>query len=90
MPQPFTMQHVMAGKANCPALRTFAITPADGSDLADYIRAICIGTTAGVVVYHDWDGVARTTGALTTGLHPLLARRILSTGTTATGLTGYV
>ena len=90
MPQPFPQHAVMTGVAIGPAIRSFAITPNDSTDLADYIRGICIGTAAGVLVYHAWDGTVCTTGPLTTGDHALLARRILSTGTTATGLTGYV
>lgn len=76
--------------ATGPALWGFAITPADGADLADDVRAITIGTAAGVIAYHDWNGIARTTGSLPVGTYPMLARRILSTGTTATGLTGWV
>ena len=84
MAQPFPYS------ATGPAEWGFAITPADGADLTDHVRAITIGTTAGVIAYHDWNGVERTTGSLPVGTYPLLARRILSTGTTADGFTGWV
>jgi L-asparaginase/Glu-tRNA(Gln) amidotransferase subunit D len=73
-----------------PAVGSFAITPADGTDLSSNIRALTIGTTAGVVVYDGWDGVTYTTGTLPVGTYALCARRIRSTGTTAAGLTGWV
>lgn len=89
MAQPFSMQAVMAGKANCPALWSFAITPNDDTDLTDYIRAITLNA-GGTVAYHDWNGTARATADLPAGTHVLLARRILATGTSATGITGGV
>lgn len=71
--------------------KTFAITPSDTADLSNRIRCIVIGTTAGVIVYHNWDGEVCTTGSHPVGgPYPIMARRILSTGTTAAGLTGYV
>jgi len=71
------------------AIYGFAITPADGTDLPEKVRAVTING-AGVIAYHDWEGVARTTGTLPAGTYPMLASRILSTGTTATDLTGWV
>lgn len=89
MGQPFALYKIMQDPS-CPAIRSFAITPNDSADLADYVRGIEIGTMEGVVVYHDWNGNTCTTGPLPVGKHAMLARRILSTGTTATGLTGWV
>lgn len=73
-----------------PARWTFPITPSDSADLSSYVRAIYVGGTAGAIAYHDWDGNARSTGTLQQGWHPIEARRVLSTGTTATDMTGGV
>lgn len=72
-----------------PAAGGFAVTPDDNTDLSQPIRGITIGTSAGVVVYINWDGVTCTTGSLPIGTYGLFATRILSTGTTATGITGW-
>lgn len=72
------------------AFGAIAVTPSNNTDLSDYIRAVTIGTAGGVIVYDGWDGVTYTTGPLPVGTYPMLARRIRATGTTATGLTGWV
>lgn len=72
------------------ALGAFAVTPSDDTDLSSRIRMLTIGTAAGVVVYDGWDGVTYTTGPLPSGSYPMNARRIRATGTTATGLTGWI
>jgi hypothetical protein len=77
------------GSNNAP-ISAFAITPNDGADLPTAIRQITIGTAGGVIVYHNPPGVVRTTGPLPVGTYPMAAHRILATGTTATGLTGWV
>lgn len=84
MAQPFSV----TGAAG-PALRGFAITPADGSDLADHVRAVTLNG-GGTLSYVAWDGVTYTTAALPAGTYPLQAIRIRATGTTATGITGWV
>lgn len=68
---------------------SLAITPSDGADLATRIRAITIGGDAGTIAWVGWDGASNTTNSLPVGTHVMLARRILATGTTATGLTGW-
>lgn len=73
-----------------PAAGAFAITPNDGADLTQRIRCLTIGTAGGAVSYVGWDGTTYTTGPLPIGSYPLYAKRIRSTGTTATGLTGWV
>ncbi len=85
MGQPFSRT------STAPALYVFAITPNDSTDLPDHIRAVDLGA-AGVIAYHDWDGVSRVTGILAAGQHMLPARRILATGTTvaAGNITGCV
>ena len=73
-----------------PALSAFAITPSDSADLSVPVRAVTIGTAAGVVKYtHARTGAVCTTGPLPLGQHSIWARRIWATGTTATGLTGW-
>lgn len=72
-----------------PALGAFVITPNDSADLANPIRAITLNG-AGKLVWQDSFGVAQTTADLPPGTYPMFARRILATGTTATGLTGWV
>lgn len=71
------------------AVHGFAITPADGSDLTYYIRAITLNV-GGVLVYDNWEGETCTTAALPAGTYALQARRVRSTSTTATGITGWV
>lgn len=73
-----------------PSLGGNAITPSDTVDLSAPVRAVTIGTTEGVIKYiHARTGSVCTTGPLTLGQHPIWASRILATGTTATGLTGW-
>ena len=86
MAQPFS-NHAIGSDG--PAVGAFAVTPADGTDLSSYIRAITINGM-GVLVYDGWDGVTYTTGILPVGSYPLCARRIRAAGTTATGITGWV
>lgn len=73
-----------------PAIGALAIVPSDGADLSRPIRAITIGTAGGTISYVGWDAVTYTTGPLPVGTYPLLARRVQATGTTATGLTGWM
>lgn len=72
------------------AIGAFAVAPSDGANLPQKIRQLTIGGGAGVVVYDGWDGVTYTTGTLPVGSYPMLAQRIRLTGTTATGLTGWM
>ena len=72
-----------------PAVGCIAITPNDSTDLTSDVRALTINV-GGVVVYDGWDGVTYTTAALPAGTYALLARRVRSTSTTATGITGWV
>jgi hypothetical protein len=71
------------------AIGALAITPSNDTDLAHAIRGVTIGGTSGVIVY-DWAGATWTTGELVPGTYAFRATRIRATGTTATGLTGWV
>jgi len=74
---------------NAPAGGAFVVTPSDSTDLAQLIRQLTVNV-AGTVSFHNRDGVVQTTGTLPVGNYSFYARRILATGTTATGLTGWV
>lgn len=79
----------MARGVSAPAVGAFVITPSDGADLPQPVRAITV-SGPGVIAWHDADGVAQLTAVLPQGTYPMFARRVLLTGTTATGLTGWV
>lgn len=73
-----------------PSFGGSAITPSDSTDLTNPIRAITIGTSAGIIKYdHAITGVTYTTGPLPVGTYSIWAKRVYATGTTATGLTGW-
>lgn len=73
-----------------PAIGAIVITPSNDTDLPNAVRAITIGSTGGTLSYIGRDGQAYTTAALPLGTYPLFAHRILATGTTAAGLTGWI
>lgn len=69
---------------------SFVITPNDGADLPTAIRQITIGTAGGTIRWWNEYNEEQNTGPLPVGTYPMAAHRILATGTTATGLTGWV
>ncbi len=73
-----------------PALGAFVITPNDSTDLTDPIRQITINASGTVSFVSSRDGQTYTTDTLPVGSYPMFASRIRATGTTATGLTGWV
>lgn len=88
MPNKFKNQYVTL---QSPSLGGFLINPNDNSDLPSPIRALTIGTAAGVVKYtHAKTGEICTTGPLPVGPHSIWASKIWATGTTATGMTGWI
>lgn len=87
MSDPF--RHRVMG-VDAPALGAFAVAPSDSTDLARPIRAVTIGTAGGTLSYVSREGVTCTTGPLPVGTYPMFATRVRATGTTATGLTGWV
>ena len=77
-------------QATAPAQGSFVITPNNSVDLALAVRQITIGTDSGTIAWQGADGVTQNTGPLPLGTYPIAAHRVLVTGTTATGLTGWV
>lgn len=72
-----------------PADNAVAITPNDGADLATTTRAFYIGGAGNVAVILARDSASVTLTALAVGVvHPLRVKRVLATGTTATGIVG--
>jgi hypothetical protein len=70
-----------------PVARIVAVTPNDSADLANGpSRGLYLGT-GGDVVLQDTTGTQVTLSNMAGGVcHPIGARRILATGTTATGI----
>lgn len=73
---------------NAPAIGSYAVTPSDGADLPETIRAVTLNA-GGTLSYVGLDGATYTTAALPAGTYALSASRIRATGTTATGITGW-
>ena len=74
-----------------PSLGGKVITPSDTVDLPNPVRAVTIGTQGGTIRYtHARTGEICTTGPLPINSYSIWASRIWATGTTATGLTGWV
>lgn len=64
-----------------------AITPDDATDLPWITTAIYVGGSGNMSVILEGDSVAVTLNSLAGGIwHPIKAKRVRSTGTTATGL----
>lgn len=73
-----------------PARGSIVITPNDGTDLSFAVRQVTIGTAGGTITWRDVTGQTWATGPLPVGTYPMSAHRVLATGTTATGLTGWL
>lgn len=70
-----------------PADYGFAITPSDSEDLAIATRSV-YAAGGGVIKWHNMGGAEQHTTVADGERVPIKARRILATGTTATGLEG--
>lgn len=79
----------MARSITAPALGALVITPSDSTNLSSPIRAITLNV-GGTLAWLNEEGAAQATAMLPAGTYPLIATRILATGTTATGLTGWI
>lgn len=74
-----------------PAGRAFVITPDDATDLPVSLRGIYLGGAGDLRVILVGDTAPVTFGQMAAGgVHGLRIRRVLATGTTATGLVGVL
>jgi hypothetical protein len=74
------------GLNDAPALNASAVTPADGTDLARPSRGLYVAATGDLKVT-TYGGDTVTFEDIAAGvIHPIAARRVWSTGTTATGI----
>jgi hypothetical protein len=78
---------MMQSEMDSPAMGVFAVTPNDSTDLAIFTRAIR-ANVAGTIKITGYDKVDTTCNFLAGETRPIRARRIWSTGTTATGIEG--
>lgn len=69
-----------------PADNLVAITPSDSTDLANVSRAIYVGGAGNIVVTPAGGGSNVTLTVVAGAVLPIRVSRVLSTGTTATGL----
>lgn len=74
-----------------PVGKSLDATPSDTVNISDSGKAVlCRGISVGVagdVAYKDEDGTTRVAKGLIAGvIHPISTRRIMLTGTTATGV----
>lgn len=76
---------------SAPYMKAFAITPNDGTDLPTNTRAIYVGGAGNVAAILEGDTASVTFTAPPVGsILPIAAKRVLSTGTTATLLIALV
>lgn len=72
-----------------PAVTGRTFTASDTAVIEPLTRAVLV-TVAGAVAVEYQDGTTHTIGELAKGvMHPLQVRRILATGTTATGISVF-
>jgi hypothetical protein len=77
-----------AGGLESPAASAFAVTPSDASDLPTLTRALFVGVSGNLVVTLVSDSASVTFANLSAGWHPIRARKIHATGTTAGSILG--
>lgn len=68
----------------------FSVTPDDNTDFPKKTRAIYVGTTGDLAVVMANGNTITFTDIAAGVFHPLQVIRVLSTGTTATGIIGMV
>lgn len=76
-----------------PARKLVTIAPNDGTDLSQPVRGIYCGGAGNlnVVAIDDVDGATQTLTAVPQGTFvPVVTKRVMSTGTTASALIGLV
>jgi hypothetical protein len=74
---------------SAPAAIAFAITPSDGNDLTIYTRGLMVNVAGNVVVDFVTSGTSITLTLLAGIVYPFHVKRVYSTSTTATGITGF-
>lgn len=73
-----------------PYIGGFAVTPHDTNPLAFVTRGIMVGVTGAVAMVMSNGDSVTLTGLLVGVIYPVRASKILSTGTTATGIVALV
>jgi hypothetical protein len=73
-----------------PAIGGFAVTTHNTNDLPTPIRAVTINGGGTLSFISSIDGATYTTSVLPPGTYALHARRIRTTGTSATEITGWI
>lgn len=71
-----------------PAKGAFAITPHNTRDLPWDTRMITIGSP-GAISFVSPEGTTNNTAILPAGSYPVIARRVRTSGTTASDITGW-
>lgn len=76
-----------SGSVVAPARRLAAVTPDDDNDLTDgTAKALYIGTSGNVAIIAADDSSSVTLASVPVGVLPVRAKRVLSTGTTASNI----
>lgn len=71
---------------DAPASNAFAVTPADGSDLAHAARALFVGGAGDIKVDTLGGDTVTFTGVVAGSILPVRILKVYSTGTTATNI----
>lgn len=71
-----------------PARNAFAVTPHDTNELTAHTRGIYVGVTGNVKVTTSGGDAVTFVGLAAGVIHPIRAKIIWSTGTTATSIVG--
>jgi hypothetical protein len=74
--------------ATAPAVHAFAITPANGADLSFVTRGLYVGVSGDVKVDTLGGDTVTFVGLAAGVIHPIRAKRVYATGTTATDIVG--
>lgn len=80
----------IASGVDGPATDAFAITPNDSADLVQVTRGLFVGAGGDVVIVTRAGTTATFTNIQGGAVLPLRVRRILATGTTASGIIGLI
>lgn len=84
-PNPFAGEGEISNK---PPTAGFAITPSDGTPLANFTRWLYVGVSGDVMVDFVDGGTAIVLKAMPVGLYEIGVSKVYATSTTATNLVG--